>query len=174
MAKYLVSTRTIKPDYLLMVTFDKFGNPQPGELINFPYTDFKVTFVDNFASSTTRQLIIEGYERFLADFKSEIISKFNNWVNGSFTTTKVDPNDIDLVNLVNHTEELNAKSHLLLKFLTQGGSKEAYMVDSYFVPVYPASDPRYVITEQWINYWLEWFGHDREKRKKAIVVLSIS
>lgn len=156
-----------------MITFDKNGNPQPEGILNYPYSEFKVTFVDNFGHSKSRQLIFENYERYLSDFKLEIVSTFRNWVNGSFTTTKADPNDIDIVNIVNHSEELNQNTHLLAKFLTQGGSKDSYFVDGYFVPVYPTDDPRFAITEQSLTYWTHWFGHDRENRPKALIELSI-
>ena len=156
-----------------MITFDNKGNPQPEGLLNYPYADFKVTFVDNFGNSQTRQHIFSNYERYLNDLKTEIVKTFNNWVNGSFTTTKINPNDIDVVNIVTHSEELNKNYHLLTKFLTQGGSKESYLVDGYFVPVYPSDDPRSAITEQYLSYWKRWFGHDRDNNPKALIELSI-
>lgn len=156
-----------------MITFDKNGNPQPEGIVEYPFEEFKVTFVDNFGHSKSRKVIFDNYEKYLSDFKTEIDSTFKNWVNGSFTTTKINPNDIDVVNIVNHSEEINQNTHLLAKFLTQGGSKDRYYVDGYFVPVYPPNDPRFAITEQFLTYWACWFGHDRENRAKALIELSI-
>ena len=156
-----------------MITFDKNGNPQPNGILKYPYQEFKITFVDNFGKSKTRKKIFENYERYISDFKNEIYPKLKNWINGSFTTTKIDPNDIDIVNIVNHSEELNKNYNLISKFLTVGGSKSNYMVDGYFIFVYPINDPRYAITEQQFDYWSNLFGHDRENRPKALLEISI-
>lgn len=157
-----------------MIEFDKYGNPIPLGLIDMTTADFKTVFVDNFQNSQTRLTILENYNQFVSDFQTEIVQEFKNWVNGSYTTRKENPNDIDIVSVVIHTDELNSKSHLLIKFLTNGGSKEQYLVDGYFIPMYPENDPRYTITQYWINYWTNWFGMDRQGRPKGIIQLSFS
>ncbi len=155
-----------------MIDFDRNGNPTPVGLIGLTTADFKVVFVDNFGKSETRNVIFNSYNQFILDFQNEVAQEFKNWINGSFTTTKENPNDIDIVSVVNHTDELNSKTHLLNKFLTQGGSKDQYLVDGYFIPLYPETDPRYVLTQYWMNYWLNWFGMDRQGRPKGIIQLS--
>lgn len=157
-----------------MIEFDKYGNPLPLGLTEMDKGDFKTVFVDNFQNSQTRQTIYDNYNQFIVDFQTEIVQEFKNWVNGSYTTRKENPNDIDVVSLVIHSDQLNAKSHLLIKFLTNGGSKEQYLVDGYFIPMYPENDPRYTITQYWINYWSNWFGMDRQGRPKGIIQLSFS
>ena len=62
---------------------------------------------------------------------------------------------------------------MISKFLTVGGSKSNYMVDGYFIFVYPINDLRYAITEQQFDYWSNLFGHDRENRPKALLEISI-
>ena len=151
-----------------MVNFDKFGNPQPPGIKEIPLDEFKTVFVNGFPNSKTRSPIFAGFERYNQDFKNQIYDKFVQWLNGSFTTSKENPNDIDLVNLVKVSDELIAKQGLLKLFLTTGGSKEKYLVDGYFVPIYDKDDPRYTVTEQQLAYWSDWFGHDREKRPKTL------
>lgn len=157
-----------------MINFDRNGNPQPLGVTELHVADFKLVFVDNFDKSETRSKIFESYSTYIGDFQKEIVHNFINWVNGSYTTTKENPNDIDIVNLIEHDDNLNSKSHLLEKFLTKGGSKDTYLVDGYFVPVYPDNDPRFQITEHWRNYWLNWFGKDRQGKQKGIIQLSFS
>jgi hypothetical protein len=156
-----------------MITFDSNGNPHPYEVVNVSYTYFKTTYVESFIGSDTRSAICRSYETYIDHFRQIIDNEFTHWLGGSFTTTKVDPNDIDVVNLVTFTEEVNGKIHLLLRFLTNGGSKDTYSVDGYCVPLYPESDPRYEFTKQQLQYWSDWFGHDRVKRPKAIIEISI-
>lgn len=157
-----------------MITFDKNGNPQPEGIQEFQFSEFKTIFVENFNNSISRKLIFEKYEEYISDFKNQIGNEFKNWVNGSYTTTKIEPNDIDIVNIVEHTEELNNKFDELQEFLTVGGSKEKYKVDGYFVPIYPIDDPRFAFTEQNLKYWANWFGHDRQNRPKALIELSFA
>lgn len=157
-----------------MITFDKDGNPQPAGIINYTFEEFETTFVANIENSKRRPLIFENYQRYLSDFKEIITPKFKNWVNGSFTTLKSEPNDIDIVNIVDYSNNLNQKEYLLNAFLTGGGSKDNYLVDAYFVPVYPSDDPRYkFVTEIQIEYWSKWFGHDRNQKTKAIIEITI-
>lgn len=155
-----------------MITFDINGNPQPFGIVKILLSDFKSIYVDAFTTSSTRQSIYFKWQDYIEHFKNQICSEFKQWVNGSYTTNKIDPNDIDLVNLVEYTDDLNSKAHLIVNFLTQGGSKDKYKVDGYFVQIYSTDDPRYSLTEHWLNYWKDWFGHDRERREKGIPEIS--
>lgn len=151
-----------------MIKFDKHGNPQPPGIVNIPLADFKLVFVDEFGTSKTRNVIFEKYQGYVTDFKSQINNEFDHWLNGSYSTTKENPNDIDLVNIVKFSEDLNSKQNELRSFLSVGGSKEKYLVDGYFIPVYAKDDPRYVITEHWLKHWAKFFGRDRNDRQKTL------
>jgi hypothetical protein len=157
-----------------MITFDRNGNPQPLGCIPQHFNVLKPTFVDAITESTTRRVIFTNYERYIGDFSTEVAHNFKQWINGSFTTTKVDPNDIDLVNHVYYTDDMNLKADTIIKYLTQGGSKDTYLVDGYFIPVYDKNDPRYSVTEHWTNYWFEHFGKDRKGNKKGIIEITFS
>lgn len=157
-----------------MINFDNNGNPQPPGIVNIPYADFELVFVDNFGNSKTRKVIFENYENYVSDFKSKIYQEFNHWVNGSYTTTKENPNDIDIVKMVEFNDQVNSKQSELRSFLTVGGSKQKYLVDGYFIPVYEKNDPRFKITEDWMNHWAQFFGHDRLNRPKTLFELSFS
>lgn len=157
-----------------MVEFDRNGNPQPPGIVNIDFAEFKLIFVDSFDNSETRKLIFNHYENYISDFKQQITFQFDQWLNGSYTTKKENPSDIDLVNLVGVSEDLNLKKNDIRKFLTLGGSKDKYMVDGYFIPVYDKNDPRYLITEHWLNHWTDFFGHDRLRRAKTLFEISYS
>ncbi|MEX2437986.1 MAG: hypothetical protein WD449_01900 [Candidatus Babeliales bacterium] len=156
-----------------MIEFNRYGNPQPDGLVKFEYKDLKLTFVDGMSESETRKDIFENYERYLHDFKKVVSKEFKQWVNGSFTTIKVNPNDIDLVNIIEYSEELNNRQNVILKFHSHGGSKEKYLVDGYLVQVYSDDDPRYLHTQRMLDYWLNWFGKDRDQRPKALLEVEI-
>lgn len=153
-----------------MLSFDSNGNPQPPGLLPMNFMDFEDVFVSNYPHSVTRASIFQGYKAYIADMQAQITPQFNQWVNGSFTTTKVDPNDIDIVNVID-VATIAASS--VFPFTTKGGSKANYDVDGYYIPVYHVSDPRYSLTKQSVEYWLKWFGTDRSGNPKALIELSI-
>lgn len=157
-----------------MIEFDKNGNPSPPGIVKITVEDFKKIFVEGFSGSESRPTIFDSYTNYCVDFKNQISEKFDQWLNGSYTTTKLNPNDIDLINIVEVDESLNSKGGLLRDFLTVGGSKDKYLVDGYFIPVYDKNDPRREITDHWLNHWADFFGHDRMRRPKALIEVPIN
>lgn len=157
-----------------MIRFDKYGNPSPIGIINISMNDFEEIFVHDFRDSQTRTKIFSGYENFIYDFQIKLTEKFSHWINGSYTTNKKDPNDIDIVTIVNANENFSTTGELFKTFLTIGGSKEKYLVDAYFIPVYSEEDPRYIITKQYFDYWSNFFGHDRRNRPKGLIQINFN
>lgn len=151
-----------------MIKFDKHGNPTPPGIIDITIEEFESEFVVKFTNSKTRKEIFEKYNSYISDFRKEICTNYNHWINGSYTTKKENPNDIDLAFFFEWTDEMNAKAEAIKPFCFEGGSKKKYLVDGYFVPVYPRDDPRYTVTEEWMKYWKNQFGYDRTHRPKAI------
>lgn len=157
-----------------MIKFDRNGNPSPPGIIKITSDDFKKIFVEDFSGSESRPTIYDSYSTYCSDFKNQISQKFDQWLNGSYTTTKLNPNDIDLINIVLVDDELNSKGEILRSFLSVGGSKDKYLVDGYFIPVYDKADPRREITEHWLSHWADFFGHDRMRRPKALIEVPIN
>jgi len=153
-----------------MISFDEKGNPLPIGINPLSIDEFALTFL----FSTTREEIYVNYMRYISDIQKDLMREFTNWIGGSFTTKKEKPSDIDLVNLFNYSTDLNSKHTVLMRFLTLGGSKLTYKVDGYFIPVYPATDPRYAITEFWLNHWKNFFGQDRFNNPKGIIEISVN
>ncbi len=153
-----------------MISFDDNGNIIPVGINFLSIEDFRSFFV----FTTTRDEIFKYFLQYTSDFQKELVKEFSQWIGGSFTTRKENPSDIDLVNIVTYSDELNKKQSVLLKFLTTGGSKIVYKVDGYFIPIYPDNDPRYHITVSWMNYWKNFFGHDRFNNPRGIVEISFN
>lgn len=94
-------------------------------------------------------------------------------LNGSYTTTKQDPNDLDLVVFLDVDPD-DADS--VTRFeraapLLQGPkAKDPYLCDAYAVPVLPRSHPDHeAVTAKAKAYWLKWFARDRAGRLKGRV-----
>lgn len=94
-------------------------------------------------------------------------------MNGSFTTDKRDPGDLDLVVelYINDPEDLHAPAlQGVLRLLSGPHAKPHYACDAYPLPVLPPSSPHYAkVTEQGRAYWEKWFGRDRSGRPKGKV-----
>ena len=153
--------------------FDKHGNLQPYEISLITKEEFKYIFVRCFDDiSTTRSELYALYEQFSNDFSTLFTDEFVHWINGSFSSNKDNPNDIDVVTLFEFTAELDRKADVLKQFTSKGYSKQSYSVDSYIVPVYDIRDPRYAITQELVQYWKDWFSYDRQRRKKGFIQIN--
>lgn len=93
------------------------------------------------------------------------------WIDGSFLTQKLNPNDIDAI-LVMHEEQFHALDHSqreVLEAWVSTNHKEALQCDTYFMivePDVPESDWGYA-------YWVRQFGFSRSNQMKGIAVLQL-
>lgn len=154
-------------------SFDTKGNFYPYEIVNIDINAFEAIFVKGFEISSTRQNLFHGYISYTTNLCETLKSELSQWINGSYTTNKTNPNDVDLVNFVN-AQILDIHCDNLFPFLSQYDSKALYHVDGYAVPVYDSSDERYELTEFWHSYWRDWLGHDRNGNPKGIIEIDMN
>uniref|UniRef100_B8DKY6 Uncharacterized protein n=1 Tax=Nitratidesulfovibrio vulgaris (strain DSM 19637 / Miyazaki F) TaxID=883 RepID=B8DKY6_NITV9 len=96
------------------------------------------------------------------------------WIDGSFTTEKEEPGDIDLVTFysVYENDQSVFISNLAgrgVDILDKASVKGMFHCDSYYV--YMNDDPERIIS--WTAYWLGVFCHDREKKWKGILQIPL-
>ncbi|WP_050387921.1 DUF6932 family protein [Bradyrhizobium pachyrhizi] len=139
-------------------------------------SDIEALFVTSFPHSSTRATILAGYKKYSEEIVS-IVGSCAQLIDGSFTTSKNDPGDVDLVMLVDATvvDALPPAKKAELRALVSGPvTKAAYMCDAYFCPVYPAGHPMSDHARQQRKYWLGEFGFDRNDVPKGIVHVALS
>ena len=152
-----------------MINFDSFGNLTPYEIIPFTLEHFQKTFL----FSAKRVAIYRGYERYCNDLLS-LVPSMTHWVNGSFTTAKQEPNDIDLVCFILY-EHIVDGNYIKDEFtffdtnLSKAQCKKVYNVDGYLVPVFLKEHHLYGWYVNRIKYWKQTFGYDRNNNPKGIV-----
>lgn len=144
----------------------------PAGLHDCSVEDFIAVFVDNFPTSQRRKIIVDTLWDFAQDvFAIGIPCEF--WVDGSFVTTKVNPNDADLV-LFMQIPNMNILGPQLAAFR----QKYAGVLDIYFAyavssenqqQANPADYQKFVNNR---NYWRGQFGFDRTDSPKGIVRIS--
>lgn len=155
------------------IEFDKNGNVEPYEAISASLRELNETFVAGFEKSVTRPTLFEGYGRYIDALEATLSDDFQQWVGGSFISAKLNPNDIDVVNLVAFDEKMDAKLATLMPFLLIGGSLETFGVDGHLLAIYPPSDERFTtITEPVRSYWQNWLSHDRDNNPRGFLELT--
>ena len=73
--------------------FDEFGFLTPPEVIEIDLATFRTKFVFN----QNRWLLHDTYMSFLTMLNGWKMGSFRQWIDGSFVTSKTNPNDLDIV-----------------------------------------------------------------------------
>lgn len=156
--------------------FDSNGNLPPG-LVVISIKEFKKHYVLDFVGSSTRNKVFNGYIKYCRKLNILEVA-IKQWFNGSFTTNKINPNDIDFVTHIDATkadelDEIGQKMFLDLHDRKQMKSK--YLCD-IFEPifVYPKEQPDlFKSTVNEIDFWLKYLGQDRNKNPKGIIEVNL-
>lgn len=140
-----------------MQRFESTGLLPPG-IHKYDFHEFKTQFVDSFPNSTTREKIFIGFKIFISSI-CRIVKPSELWVDGSFVTSKVNPNDIDLVlffEKVSNPIWYNGLEPLL-------NISKNYFCDAYACPIDDI---------HWRGYWRGFFGFDRLENPKGIIKIN--
>lgn len=133
--------------------------------------DVVATLVNSFTGSTTRKDIFERWARMRSAIAA-VVSLREQWLDGSYVTTKVDPEDADIVVHLDgpEIERLDATAEFTLQALVAGKTTQAtWRCDSYPLVEYPEGHPLRAAFERQRDYWADFFGKDREGNPKGIV-----
>lgn len=147
------------------IEFDEKGNLSPYSIIKCNDLSFiSDFFVSNpiFSRSQTREKIFRGFLQYILDINKYIQDKWTIWIGGSFLTDKLDPGDIDIVNIFEWSENINAKAKTFERRFFSENAKKKYNVDAYFIATYPDNDERYKYAMDDLNHWKDFFGHSHE------------
>jgi len=145
--------------------FDDKGHLVPYERIQLKNEEFKEFFINNFEPDSTRNKIYESYQKYLFNFQKEITSNFIQWIDGSFVTNKMNPNDIDFVTLIDH-EIYEKKRDLIDNKFRLKKAKEIYNVDAYTLEIYPEEHKKHSISNIDLVYWDSWFSKTKKNWAK--------
>lgn len=118
-----------------MIEFDENGFLKPYDIIETDLATIEKTFVEAMPLSSTRKAIFESYLSYNEELRKIIPTGFIQWIDGSFITKKVNPNDIDIVTFVDFdVYNANEKQIDELRRTRQTTNR---IIDGYFVKVYP-------------------------------------
>lgn len=136
--------------------------------------EFEFRFVET-GDRGRRASIYEGWNAHRGDLlRAGVPAASRQLLDGSYTTTKERPGDIDIaveVPLSSHEDfgSLNI-DHPVVRLLQGPLMKPGYLCDAYPIYSLPRSDPHYEsVTGRAIQYWTKWFGRSRSGTPKGRV-----
>ena len=143
--------------------FDDYGNLFPYKLIETDLETFERIFFTNFKNSDRRKMLFQNYLSYIHNFKNQVSENFYQWIDGSFVTSKLNPNDIDIVAFLN-ADVYQDKTSQLTDF--QGIKlKTEQKLDCYFVKEHPTEHKNYeIITHYDSVEWFHLFSKSRVQR----------
>lgn len=148
-----------------MFVFNQFGNLTPSNIPIFCTFD---NLFESLAWNEYRRLLLVELQSFISDVKDLLSADTKIWVDGSFVTNKIFPNDIDLVLFVNtsvYQENYNIFKQIRSKYSN---------IDAYFVEVFPEDHKKYQHGELDKLEFLHLFSKDRKRRNKGFIELKIN
>jgi hypothetical protein len=126
--------------------------------------------VDAFPNSTRRRLLYEQW-RAVREGIRRIVSVEAEWLNGSYVTKKVEPDDIDMVTILSpEVDELDAADRALLSGLVARHlSEQLHGCHSFALVAYPEDHPNHESYLTAKAYFEKLFGHDRDGAEKGFL-----
>jgi len=127
------------------------------------------------AMSIRRPMIFDGLTKFLSELSQAGVIGYA-WVNGSFVTEKIDPEDCDLVlccdGPATDAAPIALQNLLQKQFVTERSQvKVDYLCDVYLRFDYPPTDPRHQQGLALKAYWRGQFGFDRQDNPKGLATI---
>ncbi len=152
------------------MTFDEVGHLTPYTVIETDLQTFEQMFVLNFSELSKRKKWYLNYLEYVKNLKETIEIDFLQWVDGSFTTLKFNPNDIDFLTFLDfETYEQFDKEVNEFK-----GRRYSQLqgTDGYFIKVYPPQHRLYRLYELEYKRWIFDFSTNYKNNKsKGFVAL---
>lgn len=150
--------------------FDDNGNLHPYEVIETNLETFEKLFVESFSDSTTRRNIFENYLRYTNTIKELINEPFYQWIDGSYVTQKINPNDIDVLTFVPFEPYKKQQPHF--EMLRRWRFNKNFGIDGYFLQILPTQHPDFRFYEYDCKDWLNTFSTGRKFENKGLVKIT--
>ena len=142
-----------------ILNFDSNGHLYPYGIIE---TNLE-TVHSIFCYNQHRQKLFDDYISFIDDLKKLDIGSFYQWIDGSFTTSKAFPKDIDLITFINVDTFKFKRSRL--EHLVRQYSK----IDGYFAELYPKNHRLNALNDWKINHWIDVYGSTKDEGFRPVL-----
>jgi len=146
----------------------------PAGFVPMTMDELRRVCVKGFPLSRTRRGIMDGLEEIVFDLENAEVTG-SLWVDGSFVTHKIDPEDVDILLCVNAVTYDNGSPALkaAIDRVEQHQIKTSHHCDSYVLREYPAGHALANEADWDRAYWNKQFGFSRDDQYKGIVRLAV-
>lgn len=136
--------------------------------------ELRTRCVAAFPFSKTRSHVMDGLERFVDMLRAEGIVG-DLWVDGSFVTQKLDPEDVDGVLVVQSSfyEHGTEAQQALIDLVAFADFKSDYFFDAFVLWQYAPDDELHAHGEWERAYWIRQFGFSRGVDKKGMALVQL-
>lgn len=141
------------------IEFDKHGLITPKEIIELSLADFERIFVKERTEKAHRQAIFEAYLKHNEQIKEEVGAILFQFVNGSFTTLKDKPKDIDVVSFIDYriyNRRIKQMEHLLDEW------EKNKLLDAFFAPRSYPGHLFFIQSQIALDYWKDLFSASKK------------
>lgn len=127
--------------------------------------------VIDFPHSKRRDPVMRSLEAMCTSISVAFI-RAEVWVDGSFLTKKIEPDDVDvLVTLNAECANGTSQQQQIIAKVNAKGFNMPVQCDSYLLFQYPKGHPLYWTAKYMRAYWLRQFGFSRGNQLKGIAVI---
>jgi hypothetical protein len=148
----------------MFIKTDTRGYVTPYTAVPSTREALKETVVDIFITATTRVELFSGYIE-CCNLLFDLLGVHRQWVDGSFTSSKKNPADIDVLCFIGHEFSYEVLSELAEAMKTK---KARFGVVLYAIQTYPKGHPRNNLHKidrvYWLNHFTKTKKWDIEKR----------
>lgn len=130
-------------------------------------------FVVAFPQSLTRRGIMDGLCGLVERLnRNGVVGEV--WLDGSFVTEKIDPEDVDiLIRVSSALYDNDRRVRDAVDWASQEERRDSHNCDSYKWIEYDSGHPLFPDSENDRNYWTRFFGTSRKGVAKGIVTITI-
>jgi hypothetical protein len=138
-------------------------------------TDLRTACVDPFPESTTRAEIMDKLEVVISTLTQAGI-KAQVWIDGSFLTHKIDPDDSDIVVCIDgiYIQSATTNQQDVIDWVASG-LRDSHRCHSFVYFHYPTDHPLYYLGLWGQSYWIKQFGFTRNSpvQPKGMALISL-
>lgn len=147
----------------MKASFDIRGHLQPHGAVEMTQEEFETFFVTQFGNAVRRE-IFEEYRRYTEDLRAIVNVPFVQWIGGSFVTNRDNPNDIDLVTVIDHEVYAVHEQAIDERFSKWAVGRFYQKIDAYTLWEYPEGHKYHSTFLADKLYWHDWFANSRFNR----------
>ena len=133
--------------------------------------EMRVALVDNIRGSRRRKPVMDGLETVIQKIIADKLEA-DVWIDGSFVTKKIDPDDSDILVVMKRDfyDRATIDQKNTINWLNTD-LRTSHLCHSQVLFECPNGHPEYNDSVWWHAYWLRQFGFSRKDEPKGIVLI---